>query len=60
MTFRMAMKFKEQVENYLYGLFDEKEVAEKIKLKDMQKRVNEHLEENEKFRRDKYKPNKKI
>ena len=56
----MAMKFKEQVENYLYGLFDEKEVAEKIKLKDMQKRVNEHLEENEKFRRDKYKPNKKI
>ncbi len=28
LTFRMAMKFKEQVENYLYG-FDEKEVAEK-------------------------------
>ena len=31
-----------------------------MRLKAMKKRVNENLEENKKFRRDKYTPNKKI
>lgn len=58
MTFRIIMKPKEQAEAYLYGLFDDEEIAKRLKA--MKKRVNENLEENKKFRRDKYTPNKKI
>lgn len=54
------MKPKEEAEDYLYGLFDDELIAERMRLKAMKKRVNENLEENKKFRRDKYTPNKKI
>ena len=60
LTFRMTMKPKEEAENYLYGPFDDELIAERMRLNAMKKRINEHLEENKKFRRDKYKPNKKI
>lgn len=60
LTFRMKMKPKEEAEDYLYGLFDDELIAERMRLKAMKKRVNENLEENKKFRRDKYIPNKKI
>ena len=60
LTFRIKMKPKEEAEDYLYGLFDDELIAERMRLKAMKKRVNENLEENKKFRRDKYTPNKKI
>lgn len=51
LTFRIKMKPKEEAEDYLYGLFDDELIAERMRLKAMKKRVNENLEENKKFRR---------
>lgn len=51
LTFRIKMKPKEETEDYLYGLFDDELIAERMRLKAMKKRVNENLEENKKFRR---------
>lgn len=60
LTFRMTMKPKEVAEDYLYDLFDDELIAERMRLKAMKKRVNENLEENKKFRRNNNTPNKKI
>ena len=56
----MTMKPKEVAEDYLYDLFDDELIAERMRLKAMKKKVNENLEENKKFRRNNNTPNKKI
>lgn len=60
LTFRMKKKLKEKALNYFDCLFDDEEIAKRLKKKAIARKNEQKLEEDKKFRRDNNTPNKKI
>jgi hypothetical protein len=60
LTFRMKKKPKEKALNYFDCLFDDEEIAKRLKKKAIARKNEQKLEEDKKFRRDNNTPNKKI
>ena len=60
LTFRMKKKPKEKSLNYFDCLFDDEEIAKRLKKKAIARKNEQKLEEDKKFRRDNNTPNKKI
>lgn len=60
LTFRITMKPKEKAINYFDSIFDDEEIAKRLKKKAIARRNEQKLEEDKKFRRDNNTPNKKI